>query len=311
MYRHLFFSGILLLLVLAACKNQQALRLGQQLQTRTAVPPNGVRIGDNLFMDESEVSNLDYREYLYWTAGIFGRNSPQYLSALPDTLVWKDSLPLMAHPLIERYFRDVSFEAYPVVGVTLEQARRYSDWRTDRVYERILMQLGKINPNAQQDPTHYFTVAHYQSGRYLEGPPDQSVPVPRYRLPLESEWEIAAAAGLDVSQYPQGYNFASYNPRVTNRKGHHFLNTKKDATSSVPMSDEVPGQPAPCKSFTPNDFGIYHLIGNVAEMTAQPGLAKGGHYLLPDEKCTVTEKIPYQKPSKWLGFRNICSWEKN
>ncbi len=45
----------------------------------------------SFYMDETEVTNTDYREYLYWTNRVFGPNYPQvYVKALPDTLVWRN-----------------------------------------------------------------------------------------------------------------------------------------------------------------------------------------------------------------------------
>ncbi|MCB0630799.1 MAG: SUMF1/EgtB/PvdO family nonheme iron enzyme, partial [Lewinella sp.] len=41
----------------------------------------------SFYMDETEVSNHNYREYLYWLDRVFGETYPEvYLDALPDTL---------------------------------------------------------------------------------------------------------------------------------------------------------------------------------------------------------------------------------
>jgi formylglycine-generating enzyme len=47
----------------------------------------------SFYMDESEVRNIDYNEYLYWLRNVFGTDYPEVLKkALPDTLVWRDKL---------------------------------------------------------------------------------------------------------------------------------------------------------------------------------------------------------------------------
>ena len=48
----------------------------------------------SFYMDENEVTNLDYREYLYWLRRVYDYDYyPEiYRSALPDTLVWRDKL---------------------------------------------------------------------------------------------------------------------------------------------------------------------------------------------------------------------------
>ena len=288
------------------CKSPQLADFEQSVREKRDVLPNGVRIQENLFVDKTEVSNIDYQEYLFWLAHIFGSTSPKYLTALPDTIFWGGE-PYPRFP--DDYFR--RFADHPVVGISLDQASAYSDWRTDRVYEMILMKQGKIKPNPQQNSDNYFTVKRYQSGQYMGYVPDHAVLVPRFRLPTEAEWELAAAARLDIQQYPQGYNFElCRKTRYFKRYGDHFLKTNQAPKTNVPPPGDVDGQPAPCESFMPNYFGLYHMIGNVAEMTAQPGVAKGGHYLLPSEQCTVAGRVAYDKPTKWLGFRNVCSWEK-
>ena len=39
-------------------------------------PPNGVRVADNFFCDKTEMTNIDWLEYMFWTKRIFGGNSP-------------------------------------------------------------------------------------------------------------------------------------------------------------------------------------------------------------------------------------------
>ncbi|MFK7935097.1 MAG: formylglycine-generating enzyme family protein, partial [Saprospiraceae bacterium] len=47
----------------------------------------------SFYMDETEVANIDYREYLYWLNRVFGESYPEvYQKALPDTLVWREEL---------------------------------------------------------------------------------------------------------------------------------------------------------------------------------------------------------------------------
>ena len=43
-------------------------------------------------MDEFEVTNVDYREYLYWLRRVLTLVIIQRGKALPDTLVWRDKM---------------------------------------------------------------------------------------------------------------------------------------------------------------------------------------------------------------------------
>ena len=78
----------------------------------------------SFYIDETEVCNSDYREYLYWTMRVFGEQYPEvWKKALPDTLVWRDELAFN-EPYVETYFRHPSYDDYPVVGVNWNQAKR-------------------------------------------------------------------------------------------------------------------------------------------------------------------------------------------
>ena len=78
-------------------------------------------------MDETEVKNLDYREYLYWISRVFDEYPEVYQRALPDTLVWRSKLAYN-EPYVEYYFRHPAYQDYPVVGVNWLQANDYCAW---------------------------------------------------------------------------------------------------------------------------------------------------------------------------------------
>ena len=93
----------------------------------------------SFYMDETEVKNIDYREYLYWTKRVFGLDYPEvYRKALPDTLGWRSRMAFN-EPYVEYYLRHPAYNDYPVVNVSWLQATDYAAWRTDRVNEIILI----------------------------------------------------------------------------------------------------------------------------------------------------------------------------
>ncbi len=95
----------------------------------------------SFYMDETEVSNVDWVEYLYWINRNFPEDREYYYNALPDTLVWRRPLSYN-EPFVDNYLRHPAYQDYPVVGVSWEQANAYAEWRTDRVNEQILRQRG-------------------------------------------------------------------------------------------------------------------------------------------------------------------------
>jgi sulfatase modifying factor 1 len=95
------------------------------------------------YMDETEVSNNDWREYLYWLQVTFPTDRELYYNAIPDTLVWRRPLSYN-EPYVDNYLRGSAFQDYPVVGVSWTQAQDYCDWRTQRMNENILREQGKL-----------------------------------------------------------------------------------------------------------------------------------------------------------------------
>ena len=103
---------------------------------------------NSFYMDETEVSNLDWMEYLYWLkdpANIADKDARAelYYEALPDTLVWRRPLSYN-EPWVTNYLRHPAYQDYPVVGITWVQAQEYCKWRTDRVNEDILRKKGYL-----------------------------------------------------------------------------------------------------------------------------------------------------------------------
>ena len=102
----------------------------------------------SFWMDQTEITNLQYREYTDWVKRVFweegeGEFSYLYARALPDSTVWRSELSYN-EPMVTQYFRHPAYQDYPVVGVSWQQAVEYCDWRTDRVNERRIIESGAL-----------------------------------------------------------------------------------------------------------------------------------------------------------------------
>lgn len=97
----------------------------------------------SFYMDETEVSNQDWLDYLHWTSVTFPTDHELYYNALPDTLVWRRPLSYN-EPYVDNYLRHPAFQDYPVVGVSWDQVQDYCTWRTDRMNENILRETGRL-----------------------------------------------------------------------------------------------------------------------------------------------------------------------
>ena len=127
-------------------------------------PPRTVTVS-SFYMDETEVRNVDYREYLFWLRRVYKSYPEVYRRALPDTLVWRSPMGFN-DPYVQYYFRHPSYNNYPVVGVSWVQASDYCLWRTDRVNESILIAEGELKPDPNQADENNFNTEAYLAGQY-------------------------------------------------------------------------------------------------------------------------------------------------
>ena len=248
----------------------------------------------SFYMDECEITNLDYREYLYWLNRVYGNDYPEvYQKALPDTLVWRSKLSYN-EPMVDYYFRHSSWADYPVVGVSWLQANEYCSWRTDRVNEKILVDAGFLEMmDDQQSGENVFTTDAYYAGQYEgivgeemedlnpngEGfrkvKMEDGILLPRFRLPTEAEWEFAALSlvGNTVEEriverriYPwNGHIVRTAEKKYYGQMMANFKRSRGDAMGVASALNDHWEYTAPVMFYFPNDYGLYNMAGNVAE----------------------------------------------
>ena len=227
------------------------------------------------YMSRFEVSNQQYRNFLAEVSP--GLTARERKTIQCDSTGW-NLVSSYGEPMVKNYFRHPAFNEYPVVNVPYAGALKYCEWLQEKIQ--------KENPG--------FVI--------------------KVRLPSREEWTWAAQGGRRQAMYPWG------DYRLRNKNGEAMCNFKRVNDHSIYRNRKT-GKPeiheggagytgtevftSPVKSFTKNDYGLYNMCGNAAEMISEQGVCVGGSWNDYGGDVHIRATTGYEQPYPTIGFRPI------
>jgi formylglycine-generating enzyme required for sulfatase activity len=230
----------------------------------------------SFLIQKTEVSNLEYRTFLYDLL-IQGRKD-DFLIAKPEQKNWSQISGLENTAFEESYFTHEAFNNYPVVNISREGAELFCKWLSQEV-DKILDDKKKELFND-------------------------------IRLPMREEWVMAAS--IEGKKGPYCWE----GEKTTNSSGCYLANYKPlEGSDSTSYKADGGFYTVRVDSYFPNDFGLYNMNGNVAEMvyndikTKAAGTA-GGAWNSNDEEIKILGPDPYAgvtTANPAIGFRVVMT----
>jgi formylglycine-generating enzyme required for sulfatase activity len=173
----------------------------------------------------------------------------------------------------------------PMTGISYEQALEYAKWCTIKANMELYKKTRKKEEIKQ---------------------------VVIYRLPTPSEFEKMFKSGLEncTDKDPQKCTEqVAWLKLAKNARGCALANVAgKDTCKENKTVMEVYDGDHLHHIYTyfPNWIGVYHMMGNAAEMTSEKGKAMGGSYLTTAKQSLPGEVQTYTQPEAWLGIRLVA-----
>lgn len=263
--------------------------------------PNMIQINDTLFCDKTEMSNIDWLLYEFRIKKEYGIAFSELASLLPDTSVW-DRFDISEN-LKEHYYRYPGYRMYPVVGINLNQARKYAEWRTDIVFSSMMSEIGKLpKRNNNRNLPNTTDIEPYVTVKdYFESHPEDNGKIFyfEYRIPTEKEW-----MSILQSNEIKNIKHKRVNKKLCKEEDPVKLRvvSGKDTTTLLMTNHVISG--------CPNSLGIYNLNSNVAELIQEEGYTMGGCWIDENSAKGEISKGVITKPNAYTGFRCVGSWKK-
>ena len=294
---------LLVLLLFSSCSIFQPLKEDNYTQRYSL--PGTIPINDTLFCDLNEISNLNWIEYMNWMGRVYGGGSKEYEFCIPASFNYFDFGKCHINFLSE-FYKYPALQKMPLIGVSQEQAKKYSKWRSDRVFEHLLIELGKLRYNPNQTPENCFTIVRYYKGELDSLVIGEKLEYyPSYTLPTIEERNVVLY--LADSLYEKNYQVFGANTYEELKQQHPQVicdvSTCQNDTFVFPL-------PLYTDVIFIRTNVLYNVRGSVAEWLDNDNLIVGGSWKDTYQSIMEKDTIFCDFRNNYTGFRNVCRWKK-
>jgi len=288
--------GILISILLINSSNKpkgEYYKLPKLLRDRyVMVPQIQGNTAGAFYMSRYEVSNLDYREFLY-SLESQGRKEDLAISKL-DTANWIHEFPKgFMKPLAEQYHKHPAYNKYPVVNVSLEGAQLYCQWLSEIWNEKLAEEPYQLN----------------------------------FMIPKREQWLAAANGGREDAVYGwEGKSLRDEDGKLKcnfkNLGAEHIyydrLNKAYGVKTDIGVKSKIKNDvffednafiTSPTESYEAGISDIFNLNGNAAEWVTE-GLACGGSWNSTGYDVRNQSVIKVDHSSCLVGFRPVMVFTK-
>ncbi len=255
--------------------------------------------GDSVFASMCECSNSQYR--LFLNSFLEKGDKINYLTHRPDSTKWNFRMIFpksqsFNEPIAAVYGWHQKYANYPVVNISFYSAMAYCEWLTLKYNSSSNRKFKKVV----------------------------------FRLPDADEWKFAAKGIMPKNAYPfekrilpwdglrfrdtKGNYLANYAPLLDNaikRDDNYYLKVVDSIHFSAIGIDgfiyQAPCTKNPKNVYKPNEYGLYHMAGNVSELILEEGKTKGGSFISPGYYLLIdTDEQEFREEllgGPFIGFR--------
>jgi formylglycine-generating enzyme required for sulfatase activity len=236
------------------------------------------------FYMSQEITNFQYKEFLI----DLKRNGEleKLKIAEIDTNLWNTALAGQNNRYKDYYHSHPAYNHYPVVNISKEGAELYCDWLSEKYAET--------------------------SGGELKL---------KFRIPTRVEWIRAARGSNHSNMYTWG------GPQLRNSEGSYQANhlqleewnltfntetglpelVSREKRTHAPNQFDNADVTAPSTSYWPNEFGLYNMNGNVAEMISDGDQAVGGDWRSLGYDIRNESIKDFEGAHPTVGFRVVAT----